>query len=71
MSRGRPGTPSKVPGKIWYDMELLEVSQRVMRHWHSLLREAVDVPSPEVFKAILDGALSSHIALQVYFDLNT
>jgi len=29
----------------------------VMRHWHRLPREAVDVPSLEVFKARLDGAL--------------
>jgi len=32
---------------------------RVMRHWHRLPREAVDVASLEVFKARLDGALSN------------
>jgi len=31
----------------------------VERHWHRLLREAVGAPSPEVFKAGLDGALGS------------
>jgi len=31
----------------------------VVRHWHRLPTEAVDVPSLEVFKARLDGALSS------------
>ena len=32
---------------------------RVVRHWHRLPRKAVDVPSLEVFKARLDGALSN------------
>ena len=32
---------------------------RMVRCWHSLPREAVDAPSLEVFKARLDGALSS------------
>ncbi|KFW87077.1 hypothetical protein N305_09091, partial [Manacus vitellinus] len=32
---------------------------RVVRHWQRLHREAVDVPSLQVFKARLDGALSS------------
>ena len=32
-----------------------------MRHWHMLPREAVYALSLEVFKAILDGALSELI----------
>ncbi|KFP06492.1 hypothetical protein N300_01665, partial [Calypte anna] len=32
---------------------------RVLKHWHRLLREAVDAPSLQAFKARLDGALSS------------
>lgn len=30
-----------------------------MRHWNKLPRETMDVPSLEVFKARVDGALSS------------
>lgn len=33
--------------------------QRVVRPWHRLPREAVDVPSLEVLKARLDGALGN------------
>ena len=36
-------------------------TQRVLRPWHRLPREAVDTPSLEAFKARLDGALSSLI----------
>ena len=32
---------------------------RVVKHWPRLPREAVDAPSLAVFKARLDGALSS------------
>ncbi|KFV06836.1 hypothetical protein N340_04141, partial [Tauraco erythrolophus] len=36
-------------------------STRVVRLWNKLPREVVDAPSLEVFKARLDGALSSLI----------
>ena len=32
---------------------------RVVRHWNRFPKEAVTAPSMEVFKARLDGALSS------------
>jgi len=32
---------------------------RLVKHWHRLPREAGAVPSLEVFKARLDGALSN------------
>ena len=34
-------------------------TQRVVKPWHRLPREAVDAPSLEVSKARLDGALGS------------
>ena len=34
-------------------------TQRVMRYWHRLPREAVDAPSLEVFKTRLHGALGN------------
>jgi len=38
---------------------------RVVKPWHRLPREAVDVPSLETFQARLDGALSTLIQLQM------
>ena len=34
-------------------------TMRAVRHWHRLPREAVDAPSPKVFKARLHGALGN------------
>ena len=34
------------------------VKKRVVRHWNRLPREALDAPFLEVFKAMLDEALS-------------
>jgi len=36
-------------------------TERLVICWHRLPREAVDVPSLEVFKAMLNGALGSLI----------
>ena len=34
-------------------------TERAVRCWNRLPRQAVDAPSPEVFKAGLDGALGN------------
>lgn len=36
---------------------------RVLRHWHRLPRELVEVPSLEAFKVMLDQALSNPVKL--------
>ncbi|KFO70134.1 hypothetical protein N303_05377, partial [Cuculus canorus] len=48
-------------GSFMLDIRKKFFTMRVVRHWHRLLREVVDVPSLEEFKARLDVALSSLI----------
>jgi len=46
-------------GRFRSDIRKKFFTMRVVKHWHRLPREAVDAPSLEMFKARLDGALSS------------
>ncbi|KFZ48113.1 hypothetical protein N321_00155, partial [Antrostomus carolinensis] len=48
-------------GRFRLDIRRKFFTQRVVRHWNRLPREAVDAPSLEVIKIRLDGALGSLI----------
>ncbi|GAB0206047.1 hypothetical protein GRJ2_003070300 [Grus japonensis] len=46
-------------GRFRLDIKKEICTVRVVRYWNRLPREAVDVPSLEVFKARVDGALGN------------
>ena len=46
-------------GRFGLDVRGKFLTERMVRCWNRLSREAVDAPSLEVFKARLDGALNS------------
>ncbi|KFR04758.1 hypothetical protein Y956_16404, partial [Nipponia nippon] len=48
-------------GRFRLDIRKKFFTMRVVKHWNGLLREVVDAPSLETFKARLDGALSNLI----------
>jgi len=48
-------------GRYRLDVKGESFTERVVRHWNRMPREAVDTPSLEVFRAGLDRALSNLI----------
>ena len=48
-------------GRFRLDIRKKFFTMKVVKHWNRLPREVMDAPSPTVFKARLDGALSSQV----------
>jgi len=53
------GNGLKVEGRFRLLTSKIFFTMRVVRHWNRVPREVVDVPSLEVLKSRLDGALSN------------
>jgi len=52
-------------GRCRADIRKKFFTVRVVKQWHRLPREVGDAPSPETFRARLDGALSNLIQLKM------
>ena len=52
-------------GRFRLDIRKKLFTMRVVKHWHRLPRELVNVPSLKTFQARLDGALSNLIQLKM------
>lgn len=61
MDRTRDNGFKVKEGKVQLDVRKKFFAQRVVRHWNRLPREAADAPFLEVFKARLNGVLSTLI----------
>ena len=59
MNRARRNICTLKEGRFKLDIRRKFFTQREVRHWHRLLREAVDALSLEALRARLDGALGS------------
>jgi len=53
-------------GRFRVDIRKKFFTVRAVKHWNRLLREVVEAPSLEMFKARLDGALGKMILLKMY-----
>jgi len=53
-------------GRFRLDIRKKFLTMRVVKHWHRLPKEAVAAPSLAVFKARLDGALSTLGCWEMY-----
>jgi len=52
-------------GRFRLDIRNKFFTRRVVKHWNGLPREVVEGPSPETFKARLDGTLSNLVQLKM------
>ena len=49
-------------GRFRLDIRKKFFTVRMVRHWNRLLRQTVDAPSLEAFKARLNGAVSKRVS---------